>query len=581
MKRSILTFGTAGLFCLSLLLSTFASAQTFENTFGSLANHDTPQDGKPIPNGRYIVLSNTLSYSNASRILLTRLAANGSVNMHATIHDINSPNTHYYGTAIELDRDAAGTHTGYFIAGSRSTPNGRQAILIRTNTSGTPTWVKLMPNTDAGGALVENGVSVERQSNGDVILTVSGYSPSANNYRFTVARFNSGGGQLWSNRYYGTDSGQSFEATEACNAVRSGAATIVVTGRSWTSGSPDHHTFLSCIDAATGAELWRRNYNSNMTRDAGIDVVYKPANGAAEPAALMVVGAAGLQASVMWVIRANPLNGIASTKFYSPNIAFISFRGLAVNLDVNGTRAVVAGDIISQPVPGGNNLNGTFAMLLPFYGTELPDWTYYFSSTSPQIDSPRSISPVSGASAGYFLTCGTNLTGSAFHDAHAVRMDQLGGIGAGACPTQPLTVARTVQGVSGWRSFNRTPQGWTNIVLTRTAQSFAQETCTPELGEAGEERSEAPSFGDADALLYPNPVGNGRDAVLQVNLPEAAGVQIQAFDLAGRLVWSQQSAPAAGETQISLPAAQWAPGVYVISLRTEAINRSWKLVVGE
>ncbi|MBC7775738.1 MAG: T9SS type A sorting domain-containing protein [Phycisphaerae bacterium] len=566
----------AAFFCASLF-SNLLFAQ-FENTFGSLVNHEEPQDGKPIPNSNYIVLSNTLSYGPASRILLTRLGSTGSVNMNATIHEPGSPTTAYFGTSIDLDYSTAGAHTGYFIAGSRSTANGRQAVLIRTNTSGTVTWTKVMPNNDVSGTLIESGVSVERQSNGDVIITSNGFNQAANNHRFSVSRFNSAGGQLWSNRYYATLTTQNFEATEACNAVRSGVDVIAVTGRYRATGVANTHTFLSCINATTGVEIWRRSYDAGQNGDQGLDVVYKPANGVAEPAALMVVGSSGPGHPSLWVLRANPLNGIASSKTYAPSVFYSGFSGRAISLDVTGTRAAITGNIIYQPSPG-NILSGTFIMVLPFYGTELPDWTYYYSSSSPQFTEPHSIARITGASAGYFVACGSRLTGSAFNDAHTIRVNSLGSNGPTGCDIEQISVIRTLLGTSSSRAFSRTPYSWTNILPARITQNFSQEFCTGLLGGIGEDRTNVIVEEVAAPRLFPNPVSAGQTATLAFDLPEAGKVQVRVFDLAGREVWTFNQVLSEGEQVLELPTSQWAKGAYLVQLQLPALSKTIKLVV--
>ncbi len=564
-------------FCFVTLLYTPVLAQQFENTFGSLANHEEPQDGKPIPNSQYIVLSNSLSYGPASRIVLTRLNSTGSVALFATINELGSPTTAYYGNSIDLELNAAGVHTGYLIAGSRSTANGRQALLIRTNTSGTVTWTKALPNFDASGNLDERGVSVERQPNGDVILTTSGYNAVVGNYRFSVSRFNSVGTQLWSNRYYANTSGQSFEATEACNAIRSGAETIVVTGRFWVADNSNPHSFLSCINAGTGVEIWRRSYDSGFTADAGLDVVYKPANGGSEPAALMAVGRAGLQATTLWVIRANPLNGIASTKTYAPNVFFSGFSGVAVNLDVTGTRAAITGSIVYQPNLG-TYLSGTYVMAMPFYGTELPDWAYYYASSSPQFTETHSIAQITGALAGYFVTCGSRITGSAFNDVHSIRINSLGSTGGSGCNTEPITVIRTLQGSNAWRAFNRTPYTWTNIMPSRSTRSFAQEFCTEALLNV-EEREKSQSAMGTEVQLYPNPSASGHNAILAFELSEETPIQIRVFDLTGREIWSSSQTLEPGVQTLDLPAGQWLNGTYFVQMKAADFNQTLKFVV--
>jgi hypothetical protein len=570
MKNAILSAWHAVFVC-AILLTTPAPAQQFENTFGLPVNHEDPQDGKPIANGRYVVLSNTLSFGEASRILLTTLEASGAVSSNVIIHHPAIPATGYFGAAIELDYNAAGTHTGYFIAGSRTTANGRQAILLRTSTTGTVTWVKILPNADASGALDERAVSVERQSNGDVILTASAYSPAAGNHRFTVSRFTSAGTQVWSNRYFGATTGQSFEATEAANAVRSGVAVLVVTGRYWVAGNAASHTFLSCIDAATGNEVWRRSYDSGLERDAGIDVVYKPANGA-EAAALMVVGYAGMIASNLWVVRANPLNGLASSKVYAASGFTQAFSADAVTLDVTGTRAALTGAISFQPAPG-VQVSGAFAMVLPFYGTELPDWTYYYSSSAPPTPAPHSISRITGA-AGYFLTAGSRLTGSLFNDAHAIRVDALGSNGPAGCDITPITVTRTATGTNAWREFVKTPNAWTNFMLTAIPVTLVQETCSDAPVNSDRAAAEA-----AEPRLAPNPVAAGQAAVLTFDLPQAQSVRVRVLDLTGRHVWSFDSMLGAGRQALELPVGQWNSGAYLVQMQSPAWNRTLKLLV--
>ncbi len=76
-------------FCATLWISLFvpnASAQFFENTFGNPLEAETTVDGKPLPNGKFIVLGNLFSGST-DKILLTELdpatVPPGKVSMNA------------------------------------------------------------------------------------------------------------------------------------------------------------------------------------------------------------------------------------------------------------------------------------------------------------------------------------------------------------------------------------------------------------------------------------------------------------------------------------------------------------------
>jgi hypothetical protein len=579
MKKTLfipLIFAFSGLFFLPKALM----AQ-FETSFGLAANHEDPQDGKPLPNGRYVTLSNTLSFG-ASRIMLTFISSTGSVTSNATIHDPLSPNTAYFGYSIDLDFNAAGAHTGYFIAGSRSTVGGRQAILVRTNTLGAVTWTKVLPNND-NGTLDESGVSVERQSNGEVIVTISGYNAVANNYRFGLARFTSAGAQIWSNRYYSGINYQGYEATEACNGFATVAgvntAVVAVTGRYRSAAGQPTRTFIACINAVTGAAIWRRTYNSNQQRDEGLDIVYKPANGANEPAAFMAVGYAGQVGTQLWVLRASPTNGFASSKTYVPNtLVSPNLTGWAVNLDVTGTRAAISGLISYVPAPG-QITAGTFAMVLPFYGTELPDWANFYASSSPLTPAPRSISRITGASAGYFVTCGVREFNPALNDAHAIRTNALGAVSTNGCLVTPFSVIRTPQGTSTTRPSTPTPVTWTNILPSRTTVGFVQQSCTGQSLQEIEDRSEELALEPAEPRLFPNPVAAGQSVALAFELAEPSKVQIRVFDITGREVWSQNETLNAGSQVLELPANQWPNGAYFVQFRSPIWNKTLKFSV--
>ncbi len=451
------------------LFSTSAKAQLFETTFGIAPTQEEVQDSKPIDGGRYIVLANTQSFGPANMISLTRLNALGQQEMTMALNDPNNPTVPYYGTAIELDRNAAGAHTGYFIAGYRKITTGNQIILMRTNLNGALTWLKILP---AANLRDERAVSVERQSNGDVTVVGNSLNTSNGVNEFAVARFSSAGAQIWSFRYTTGSTGSpgsGFEALEACNGFRANLAVIAVTGRS------NSHTFLSCINAANGAELWRRTYNSGMNSDQGTDVVYKAANGVAEPAAFMIVGSAGAPHPAMWVVRANPANGASSSKIYTPGVNFSGFSATAVTLDITGTKAAIAGRII-LPLTQTSFMNATYAMVLPFYGTELPVWTRYYEGSNPAGPGKESISRIT--SGGYFIGCGARLGGAPASDIHAIRVDTNGENGTQGCDTRKLTPTKVVAGTSMAASFAKTTTAWTNYVLNSTPYTYKQENCS-------------------------------------------------------------------------------------------------------
>lgn len=564
-----------------------ASAQMFENTFvGSPSTGETAQDSKPLPDGRYATLSNTRMYAhpNGSQIMLTILNTDGSVAMNVAIKEPVSYINHYFGTALEVDLDALGKHIGFYIAGYRQIGTDEQAILIRTDAKGSVLWTKVLPNNVAGLELQGRAVSVERQSDGDVIVT--GTHPSQSTYQkyyFFAARFRSSGATEWSNRYHSETYNHSFEAVEACNGERSGDAVIAVTGRMRTSGSEGHRTFLSCIDAVTGAEIWRRSYASSADRDSGNDVVYKSAGpaGSGEPAAFMVVGATGGIHSLLWVIRANPLNGLSSSKVYAPiipNSITFGFHGTAVSLDLTGTKAAITGPLLFDPANSGFE-SGTFAMVLPFYGTEMPDWTRYYYSSSPQQFGQNSISYVKDATdPGYLIGCGVTSPFSNTGAVHAIRTDASGGTGLKGCNTLRLEVNRRVEGNQVWRPFVQYSTAWTSIFLTQFDRDFREQFCNdgvliPKVANSGNATPALPG----EVQIAPNPSGAGAAVEAVFDAPQSGRVRLRLMDISGREIWSQEQEVEAGTSRMALPTDLLKPGVYLLHFSSPWLDKVEKM----
>ncbi|MEM9998764.1 MAG: T9SS type A sorting domain-containing protein [Bacteroidota bacterium] len=65
---------------------------------------------------------------------------------------------------------------------------------------------------------------------------------------------------------------------------------------------------------------------------------------------------------------------------------------------------------------------------------------------------------------------------------------------------------------------------------------------------------------------YPNPLV--QTASLQVALPVATTMTLEAFDLLGRRLQTQSATRAAGDHTLVLDATAWAPGTYIVRLQT-------------
>ncbi|MEM8558346.1 MAG: T9SS type A sorting domain-containing protein [Bacteroidota bacterium] len=66
---------------------------------------------------------------------------------------------------------------------------------------------------------------------------------------------------------------------------------------------------------------------------------------------------------------------------------------------------------------------------------------------------------------------------------------------------------------------------------------------------------------------YPNPFTD--DVTLQIELPEAAGLTLDVFDVLGRHIQTQRATRVAGDHTLVLDARAWASGTYVVRLSTE------------
>ncbi len=542
-------------------------AQAQESSFGGFSNQEEVTDGKPIPGNKSISLANTLSFGTP-RIALTRLDASGAVDMFATIQE---GDFQYFGKSIDLDYTAT-THTGYFITGARKLTGGlRQMILIRTDLNGLPIWTKVLPNVD-GVAVDECGVSVERQSNGDVVVTGSSRNPISGISKIVVARFSmaENGKLLWCYRY-GSDEGLSFEPAEACNGFRpspnpggGSVPVIAVTGKYIQAGVGGNHTFLFLLNAQFGTEIWRQTYNSGRSHDEGLDVVYKPAANQFDLAQYMVVG--GTHLTHLWVVRADASTGSGTGAIYSAGVSNNAFIARAVTLSVHssGTRAVVCGIISGLSKPGNPFFSRTFAMELPFSAAAAPSWTHYFDASDPIGNVSESVSRIpasAGTPAGYFITCGGRIS-ALFYSQHAIRTTSTGTHGLADCPAVSFSPTVT-SGITTALKGNNKLQVifWNTASPNKSNPNYNQFRCdgVPFGGGGAGGRSdenEAPGVA-SEAKIFPNPATGRQPAYLSIEAAQTDHASVEVFDITGKQIWASKTVLDEGYQEIELPANQW------------------------
>ncbi len=578
-------------FCL-LMMGTPLFAQ-FETTLGIASGNEESWDGKPIAGGSSILLSNTFSFG-AGKILLSRLTGTGAQALNVTLHDATYPTVEFSGRAIESDLNATGAHTGYFITGQRKLAAGAQMILLRTDLNGNVTWARFLPSP----SLDECGVSVERQSNGDVVATGRSLNPATNISKIVIARFTAAGGLVWCFRY-GSSNNLSFVPTEACNGLHpspnpGGAkfGVVAVTGSYTESGVDGNHTFLFLVNAATGAEIWRRTYNSGNLLDQGNDVVFKPAANQFDADRYMIVGSSGFVHPSVWVVRVTPSNGAGSGSVYSAGVYNSGFIARSVTLSVHssGTRAALAGTIIGMSQAGNPFFSRAWAMELPFTNNAAPTWTYYYSASDPNGLASESISRITGANPGYLITCGDHLSGSPNFDTHAIRVFADGKHNLADCPEVSLPVTRTAAGTYTTRTNNKEGVSfWNTLSTVRTVRTLVQQSCdgVPFTGGSGERSNEngtaTVSLGTEapTAAIFPNPSSPGMSVRLGVQVPQAQSLTFQIFDLTGKRVFVETKTVEGGYQELDLPSENLVSGAYFVRLQAPDLNLTLKLVVNE
>ncbi len=553
--KSNLILRVSSLLFFSFLFTQICTSQLYENTIGNLAGSDETTDIKPLPNGHTAVLANTTSFG-AKKILLMELDPLGHVIFFKTIYNLTNPDEEYTGTNLALDMSTAGIHIGYFITGCRgSYPT--QMILIHTDITGNPTWAWKMDNGLIGitnHVMSECGVSIERQRNTDVIVV--GRSDQMGDLRFTASRFSAAGVLLWSNRY-SSPRGLQFLPNESCNGFRDGTEVVAVVGHIHTAGIG--HTFLSCIKASNGLEIWRRQYVSEQYHDDGTDVVQNPADGR-----YMVVGHAenlGGGGTLMWAFNANGGNGaLTNGATYSLLPPYHNLFARDVCLSPDKISGTIAGFVDIDPTAGAAGGVRTFIMKLPFAPGALPVFCHYFTASDPQLFlfGDDAIETVDGPNPGYVLGTEAILPGSAAgdYDVHALRLNVLGLQNYVDCPVVPFTPDIKEEGRSSNIKREKTASTWSNFIVAAQQQEFLENPCIefvpPNVMDSVTVRASS-SF---ETRIFPNPAIAGSEINIQFELPKTSVVEIQLLDISGKMrgSWKEMRDEGKQVMQITLPA---------------------------
>lgn len=154
-----------------------------------------------------------------------------------------------------------GSHTVYVTGWSRGTSVFGYATVAYSASNGAQLWVKRY-NSPAGGDSHAYSLAV---GPGGGTVYVTGNSAAANSaYDYVTVAYNAAtGAQHWVRRYNGPGNGTDIPGSLA---VSPDGAAVYVTGQSTGSGTSYDYATIA-YNAATGAQLWLRRYNSAANGD--------------------------------------------------------------------------------------------------------------------------------------------------------------------------------------------------------------------------------------------------------------------------------------------------------------------------
>lgn len=595
MKSSIFSLNTL-LYCLifSLLSLPKSQAQLFEETISPTAT--TPElavDGKQIPlTDHFIMVSNTFQY-NTNLIALSELDVNGVPVQRSVVWMPGSTNQ-YFARSIEVVLTAAGAAAGYWITGSELSANSRRLILIQTTLTGVPICVRYLDNTSNGVVnFDEEGVSLERQSNGDVIVIGQSLQrPTPNTpatMRFIAARFPAAcAPPVWSFRYF-APANYHLKPAESCNGLNTAqnVPVVAITGRA-TDPNGNSRTFGAMLDAATGNEIWRRIYNSGGAKDEGTDIVQNPAN-----KKYMIVGRTTFAGSPeqLWVF--NVAGGTGALAANTGAVYSIAggggMSGQDVCLSTAGNRAIIAGRCQVLNTAGGFD-DRAFLIRLPFTNCANLEFFRHYQASTPVAAASESVVPVVAAGAaavGYFMTTGgfPSNSGWTVNGAHPIYTDINGNIGFADCPTPTNQYVKTCTGTGVTLAKTKVAAPWVQgqlgweIIITAIAACDGVLPAPKPAGNSKPRSNDSQIFGSDEFKTFPNPIAAGQILTIQATILEESKISIQLFDLAGKLILEKNENAQIGRLTHELETNELATGTYFLQIRTKNGVRTSKILV--
>ncbi len=472
----------SALFSLSLNL---LFGQTFETTIGEPSKNEFAYDGKPLPVTKgFATVSNAPVFSPKNQWLFTRIDPYGHHTLNKVYGEIGDIKTNVLeGRAIER---VFGDGKGIYQAGAKTYVQKPNAVLMLSDDNGTP--IHAMQQISPVN-LGEMATALESVSDGVIVAGNAQYnSLQVTNKRFFVARFKLTNNKLvqsWSYRYYDTDADPkkaNFTIGKTCMGKSGDTPVVVVTGSYVKKGTSGTHSFVSCINAVDGTELWRRYIQSGFKVDEGADIIQDPAT-----KNFMMIGyctnTAGRKCLYVAYLKQDGTFLVGGS--YSTVLGNSEIVGQDVALSNDGKSAVITGYV---KLPDYNLKPKAIFVEIPFVPTPdlLPlanaNYAKYYVASEPYTRGTSSIDRNEGANntIGYFITTQSvaAVAIAPLYNIHVIDVDNTGETGlTGTCFIKRFELKPKKQGKPQKPSIGKEATKWDEIRVIEEIITLPEERC--------------------------------------------------------------------------------------------------------
>ncbi|UCE37747.1 MAG: Ig-like domain-containing protein [Thermoplasmata archaeon] len=247
-----------------LIKTDSSGAESWNKTFGG-TSRDHGRSVQQTSDGGYIITGDTESYGAGDYdIWLIKTDSFGSESWNKTFGGGSGD----HGRSVKQTSDG-----GYVIAGVifSSGDSFRDALLIKTNSSGVESW-----NKTFGGSSSDGGNFIQQTSDGGYIIVGYTQSYGAGNYDVWLIKTDSSGNENWFKFFGGSSGDEGFSVQQTSD----GGYTIAGYTYSYGAGSKD--VWLIKIDPPE-TETWNKTFGGSLS-DQGFSVKETSDNG------LIVIG---------------------------------------------------------------------------------------------------------------------------------------------------------------------------------------------------------------------------------------------------------------------------------------------------